>query len=87
MPFIPDLFLAVISEDVQIRPYIGGQFSINCIDEDAGTYGMIAGITLQVDPNANSQLVFEISYDKNFGDLAGVPDERLKGYMGFRIPF
>ena len=87
VPFIPDLFLAVISEDVQIRPYIGGQFSINCIDEDAGTYGMIAGITLQVDPNANSQLVFEISYDKNFGDLAGVPDERLKGYMGFRIPF
>jgi len=87
VPFLPELFLMVISEDVQIRPYIGGQFSINCIDEDAGTYGMIAGVTLQISPEANSQLVFEASYDKNFGDLADVSDNRFKGYMGFRIPF
>jgi hypothetical protein len=87
IPYLPELFLTVISEKVQIRPYIGGQFSVNLIDEDAGTYGAIAGITLQLSPEANSQLVFEASYDKNFGDLAGVPDNQLKGYMGFRIPF
>ncbi|MCG7853888.1 MAG: hypothetical protein MIO92_15310 [Methanosarcinaceae archaeon] len=87
IPYLPELFLTVISEKVQIRPYIGGQFSINLIDENAGTYGVIAGITLQLTPEANSQLVFEASYDKNFGDLAGVPDNQLKGYMGFRIPF
>ena len=87
VPFIPDLLLTVISEDVQIRPYIGGQFSVNLIDEDAGTYGMIAGITLKVTPEANSELVFETSYDKNFGDLADVPDNEFKGYLGFRIPF
>ena len=87
VPYLPELFLTVISESVQIRPYIGGQFSINLIDEDAGTYGAIAGITLQLTPEANSQLVFEASYDRNFGDLAGVPDNELKGYLGFRIPF
>ena len=87
VPFLPELFLNVISEDVQIRPYIGGQFSINLIDEDAGTYGAIAGVTLKLTPEDKSELVFEASYDKNFGDLAGVPDNQLKGYMGFRIPF
>lgn len=87
IPYLPELFLTVISESVQIRPYIGGQFSINLIDEDAGTYGAIAGITLRLTPEANSEIVFEASYDKNFGDLAGVPDNQLKGYMGFRIPF
>ena len=87
VPFLPDLFLTVISEDVQIRPYIGGQFSVNLVDEDAGTYGMIAGITIQISPEANSQLVFEASYDKNFGDLADVPDNEVLIKMGFRIPF
>jgi len=87
VPWIPELFLTVISEDVQIRPYIGGQFSINLIDEDAGTYGAIAGVTLKLTPEDRSELVFEASYDKNFGDLGGVPDNQFKGYMGFRIPF
>ena len=87
IPWLPELFLTVISEDVQIRPYIGGQFSVNLIDEDAGTYGAIAGITLKLTPEDKSELVFEASYDNNFGDLAGVPDNELKGYMGFRIPF
>jgi len=87
IPYLPELFLTVISETVQIRPYIGGQFSINLIDEDAGTYGAIAGVTLKLSPDDKSELVFEASYDKNFGDLGGVPDNQLKGYMGFRIPF
>ena len=87
IPYLPELFLTVISEKMQIRPYIGGQFSVNLIDEDAGTYGMLAGITLQISPEANSQLIFEASYDKNFGDLASVSDNQIKGYMGFRIPF
>ena len=87
IPYLPELFLTVISETVQIRPYIGGQFSINLIDEDVGTYSAIAGITLKLTPEANSELVFEVSYDKNFGDLGGVPDNQLTGYMGFRIPF
>jgi len=87
IPYLPDLFLTVISDEIQIRPYVGGQFSINLIDEDAGTYGAIAGITLKLTPEDRSELVFEASYDKNFGDLGGVPDNQLKGYMGFRIPF
>ena len=87
IPWLPELFLTVISEDVQIRPYIGGQFSVNLVDEDSGTYGAIAGITLKLTPEDKSELVFEASYDNNFGDLAGVPDNELKGYMGFRIPF
>ena len=87
IPFIPEMLLKVITEDVSIRPYIGGQFSVNLADRDAGFYGMIAGITLKLEPKAKSELVFEASYDNTFGDLAGVEDNELKGYMGFRIPF
>lgn len=87
IPYLPDIFLMVISEDVAIRPYFGGQFTVNLIDKDAGFYGMIAGTTIQLTPKANSQLVFEVSYDKTFGDLEGVPDNEIKGYVGFRIPF
>ena len=87
VPFLPDLFLSVMNEEVVIRPYIGAQFTVNFIDEDVGYYGAIAGITLQLEPGAKSQLVFEASYDKTFGALEDVPDNQVKGYMGFRIPF
>jgi len=87
IPYIPQLFLSVMNEDVSIRPYIGGQFTVNLIDKDAGFYGMIAGVTVKLTPEASSELVFEASYDKTFGDLEGVADNEFKGYMGFRIPF
>ena len=87
IPYIPELFLQVLSEDISARPYIGGQFSINFIDRDSGFYGALAGVALKLDPAAKSELIFELSYDNTFGDLAGVSDSEFKGYMGFRIPF
>ena len=87
IPFIPDLLLPIINENVSIRPYIGGRFTINFIDRDSGLFGGIAGIAVKLSPEANSELVFEGSYDNTFGDLNSVPDNKFKAYMGFRIPF
>jgi hypothetical protein len=86
-PWIPELFLLVMNEDVEIRPYVGGQATVNFVDRDAGFYGGIAGVTVKLTPEANSEIVFEISYDAMFADLEAVPDNEFKGYMGFRVPF
>jgi len=87
IPYLPGLFLTVINEDVTVRPYIGAQCTVNLIDKDSGFVGAIAGVTLKLTPEANSELVFEVSYDDTFSQLNDVPDNRFKGYMGFRIPF
>ena len=87
IPYIPELFTTLINEDVAIRPYAGAQCTINLVDEDAGFIGAIAGVAIKLTPEATSELIFEASYDNTFSDLNDVPDNRLKGYMGFRIPF
>jgi len=87
IPYISGIFTAVIAEEVVIRPYIGFQTTINLIDKDSGFIGIISGVTCKLTPDAQSEIVFEISYDDTFQGLAGVPDNELKGYVGFRIPF
>ena len=87
IPYIPAIFLKILNEDTTIRPYIGAQCSINLIDKDAGFIGVIAGVSVKLEEKATSELVFELGYDDTFNDLAGIVDNELKGYMGFRIPF
>ena len=87
IPYIPDLFLSVMNEDVSIRPYLGAQCTINLVDRDSGFIGGIAGVSIMLTPESNSQLVFEISYDETYDKLREVADNEFKGYMGFRIPF
>jgi len=87
IPYISGIFTAVIAEEVVIRPYIGFQTTINLIDKDSGFIGIISGVTCKLTPDAQSEVVFEVSYDDTFQELAGVPDNELKGYIGFRIPF
>lgn len=87
IPYISDFMLSIMNEDVTIRPYIGAQCTINLMDQDAGFVGAITGVAVKLTAMANSELVFEMSYDNTFGDLDTVPDNELKGYMGFRIPF
>lgn len=87
IPYIPALFASILNEDVEIRPYIGAQCTINLIDKDSGFIGLITGITVKLEPDAKSELVFELSYDKMFNDLEAVPDNEFKGYAGVRIPF
>jgi len=87
LPWIPDAFLMILSEDVVIRPYIGFQNTWNFIDQDAGMMGGIAGVRVQTTPDSNTELIFEIGYDANFGDLSVVEDRQLNGYFGIRIPF
>jgi len=87
IPLLPNMFLAVISEEVIIRPYFGGQCTINFVDRDAGFIGALAGTTIKIEPKSPNELVLELSYDAMFGDLAGVPDHEFKGYLGFRIWF
>ena len=87
IPFVPGVFLAVLNEDVEIKPYIGFRFSANLIDKDGGVMSIPAGITVKTSPESNSALRFEVRYNDTFGALNAVPDNRFDGYMGIYIPF
>lgn len=87
LPYIPDFFVSILNEDTVIRPYIGAQFTINFVDRDSGFIGFIGGVTVKLEEDARSELVFELGYNDTFNALAGVPDNEISGYLGFRIPF
>ena len=87
IPFLPDLFLTVLNEDIEIKPYIGVRFSANLIDKDAGLMSIPVGILVKTSPDSNAALRFEARWSDTFGDLSVVPDNRLDFYMGIWIPF
>jgi len=87
IPFIPQAFLAVLNEEIEIKPYISFRFSANIVDKDAGVMSIPAGITVKTSPTANSALRFEIRYSDTFGVLNVVPDNKFDYYMGIYIPF
>ena len=87
IPFIPDLMLSVLNEDIEMKPYIGIRFSANLVDKDGGVMSIPAGILVKTSPDSNSALRFEARYSDTFGDLAVIPDGRIDLYMGIYIPF
>jgi len=87
IPYIPDVLTKLLNEDVVIRPYIGAQCTVNFIDRDTGFIGGIFGFAIMLEPEAKSQLIFEMSYDNAFNELNQIYDNELKGYIGCRIPF
>jgi hypothetical protein len=87
LPFLPDLLLLVITEDAVLRPYIGGQFTINFMDRDSGFFELIAGLDAMLQPDANSSMVFETSYGSMFGELSERADYEFIGRIAFKIPF
>jgi len=87
IPFVPGMFLIILNEDVEIKPYIGFRFSANFVDKDAGLMSISAGITVKTSPENNSALRFEVRYNDTFGALNAVPDNRFDAYMGIYIPF
>jgi opacity protein-like surface antigen len=87
IPFIPDLFLTVLNEDIEIRPYVATSFSSNIVDKDAGEMSLATGIAVKTSPDSNSALRFEVRYNDTFGALDVVPDNRFDAYMGIYIPF
>ena len=87
VPFLPDVFLEVLNEDVTIKPYLGFRFSANLIDKDGGSMSIPAGVLINTDPDSKASLRFELRYNDTFGDLAIVPDNRVDAYMGLYIPF
>jgi hypothetical protein len=87
IPFLPEIFLTVINEEVQIRPYIGVQCTVNLVDHDSGFIGGLAGVAIKLTPDARSELIGEVSYNNTFNDLSGIDDNELRAYLGFRIAF
>ena len=87
LPILPGLLLQVITEDAVIRPFIGGQFTINLLDRDAGFFELLAGAEIMLQPDANSSLLFMGSYGSMFGDLSGREDYEFIGKFGIKIPF
>jgi len=87
IPYLPDLLLIILNEDIEIKPYVGFQFTANFIDKNAGFMGLSSGILVKTSPDSNSALRFGIKYNDTFGDLAGVRDNRFDYEMGIFIPF
>ena len=87
IPYIPKLFLALLNEDIQIKPYVGFRFSANLIDKDSGLMSIPVGISVKTSPKSNSALRFEARYNDTFGELSMVPDNRIDLYMGIFMAF
>jgi len=87
IPYLPGFLSTIINPDVEVRPYMGYQMTINFIDKDSGLQDFLGGIRIKVTPESNTSLDFEIRYGDTFGDLAVVPDNRFNYYMGLTIPF
>jgi len=87
IPFIPGIFLEILNEDVQIKPYVGFRFSANIIDKDSGLMSIPVGIAVKTSPGSNSALRFEARYNDTFGSLSMIPDNRFDLYMGIFMAF
>jgi len=87
LPWVSDLLLVVLSEDMVARPYAGFQSTINLFDKDAGFSGAMTGVLVKTTPDAVAELVFEMAYDNKFLDWSDQSDNELRGYIGIRYPF
>jgi len=87
VPFLPSALLMILNEDIEIKPYVGFRFSANLIDKDAGLMSIPAGVLIKTSPDSNAALRFEARWNDTFGELSGVPDNRVDFYMGIWIPF
>ena len=87
IPYLPEMLLMVLNEDIEIKPYIGLEFTANFIDKNAGFMAISSGVFVRTSPDSNSALRFGLKWNDTFGDLAGVRDNRLDYEMGLFIPF
>jgi len=87
IPFIPDLLLGVLNEEVEAKLYLSGRFTMNFIDKDVGYMGLGTGILLKTTPISPAALRFEIRYGDTFSQLNEVPDNRLNYYFGVHYQF
>jgi len=87
LPFIPDLLLKLIPENMVAQPYFGGQATFNLFEHDAGFYGAIIGLQCKTDIKNKSAFIVELDYNDNFKDLSAVPDNKFRLNMGFRFLF
>ena len=86
LPWIPDLLLTIIPEEMVAQPYFGGQGTWNFVDTDSGFYGFIVGIQSKIAIESKSSFITELVRNQNFNELTTVKDGwRLN--LGFRFLF
>jgi len=85
LPWLPDLLLAFINEDVEARPYAGLEGTFNFIEEDVGYYGGVVGVLAKLTPKSQIEYGLEGSYKEGFGELEGLNKTQLN--LVIRIPF
>lgn len=89
LPWIPDGLVTIADmiglPDAQMKPYAGGQASIN-IDQEAGMVSALIGLDIKAAPADKTSLILEAAFNENFYDLDVVPDD-WKLNIGFRIEF
>jgi len=85
LPWIPNILLTFINEDVEVRPYAGLEGTFNFIEENVGYYGGVVGVLAKLTPNSRIQYGLEGSYKEGFGELEGLNKTQLSFVI--RIPF
>lgn len=86
LPWVPELLLSLIPEDMVAQPYFGIEAGWNLFETDAGFYGGMVGLLCKSSQESKAAVVIEGGYAKTFKDLAAVPEEwRLK--LGLRFYF
>lgn len=85
LPWIKDLLLAFVNEDMVMAPYVGIQGTFQFVDENAGMFGIVGGLKIKVTPKSVTEWIIEGRYINPFGDLYGVNKAQLS--LGLRIPF
>ena len=85
LPWIPDILLAFVNEDVVARPYAGIEGTFNFIEENVGYYGGVVGVLAKLTPKSQIEYGLEGSYKEGFGELEGLNKTQLS--LVIRIPF
>ena len=86
IPWLPELLLTFINEEMVAQPYFGFQGSFN-LDQDAGFTGALVGIQTKTTADSKAAMVFEFAYNNNFLDLGAVADNEFVLNIGFRFGF
>jgi len=87
IPLIPDLFLIFLNEDIQIRPYVGVEWTMDFVNRGGGFMAGIAGFELKTNANSKASILLEGKMYETFDEYAVIDDNRLVWSTAFMYRF
>lgn len=71
LPWIPDILLALLPEDMKARPYSGGQVTFDFSGKDQGYSAAQVGLSAFLADDSRNCFVVEGAWRNNYGQLSG----------------